>query len=72
MRLHGLFLAGALVAAAIPLSAGAALVPAGRETGASARQAAAATYACPAGYYWEPDAYAPHGKFRPAHCALRW
>src|SRR5213595_2320889 len=20
--------------------------------------------------YWEPDGYAPHGKFRPAHCVL--
>jgi hypothetical protein len=72
MRVHGLFLAGALVAAAIPLSAGAALFPADRETGTSAWQAASATYTCPPGFYWEPDAYAPHGKFRPAHCAPRW
>jgi hypothetical protein len=27
---------------------------------------------CAPGYYWEPDAYAPHGKFRPAHCARHW
>jgi hypothetical protein len=50
MRVHGLFLAGALVAAAIPLSAGAALFPADRETGTSAWQAASATYTCPPGY----------------------
>ena len=72
MRLHRFFLAGALVAAAIPLSAGAALFPADRETDTTAWQAASATYSCPPGYCWEPDAYAPHGKFRPAHCAPRW
>ena len=55
MRVHGLFLAGALVAAAIPLSAGAALFRADRETGTSAWQAASATYTCPPGYYWEPE-----------------
>jgi hypothetical protein len=69
MRLHRFFLAGALVAAAIPLSAEAALFPADHETGTTAWQAASAAYTCPPGYYWEPDAYAPHGKFRPAHCA---
>lgn len=68
MKLHALCLASALIAAAIPLSAGAVPVAAG----ASARQAASTTYTCPTGYYWEPDAYAPHGKFRPAHCAPRW
>ena len=72
MRLHRFFSAGALVAAAIPLSAGAALFRADRETGTSAWQAASATFTYPPGYYWEPDAYAPHGKFRPAHCAPRW
>lgn len=30
-----------------------------------------AAYACPPGYYWEPDSYAAHGKFRVAHCARR-
>ena len=55
MRLHRFFLAGALVAAAIPLSAGAALFPADRETGTSAWQAASATYTCSPGYYWEPE-----------------
>jgi len=72
MRLHVLCLAGALIATAIPLPAGAVPVAADREAGASARQGAPATHTCPPGYYWEPDAYAPHGKFRPAHCARRW
>jgi hypothetical protein len=66
MKLHALCLAGALIAAAIPLSAGAVPVAAHHEAGAST------PYTCPPGYYWEPDAYAPHGKFRPAHCAPRW
>ncbi len=70
MRLHALCLTGALLAAAIPLSAGAVPVAADRDAGASARQAA--SYNCPPGYYWEPDGDAPHGKFRPAHCAFRW
>jgi hypothetical protein len=70
MRLHALYLTGALIATAIPLSAGAAPLAADHDTGT--RQAASAAYTCPPGYYWEPDAYAPHGKFRPAHCARRW
>jgi len=72
MRLHALYLVGVTIAAAIPLSAGAAPVGAGYQTAATARQATLAAYTCPPGYYWEPAAYAPHGKFRPAHCALRW
>ena len=72
MRLHALSLTGALIVAAIPLSAGAAPVAANYSAGTSARQAASAMYTCPPGYYWEPDGYAPHGKFRPAHCTLRW
>jgi hypothetical protein len=72
MRLQTLCLTGALIGTAIPLSAEAVPVAADHEAGTSARQAASATYACPRGYYWEPDGYAPHGKFRPAHCAVRW
>jgi hypothetical protein len=72
MRLHALYLTGALIATAIPLSAGAVSVAADHEAAISVRQAASATHTCPPGYYWEPDAYAPHGKFRPAHCAPRW
>jgi hypothetical protein len=72
MRLPALHLTGVLIATAIPLSAGAVPAAAGHEAAASAQQAASATYTCLPGYYWEPDAYAPHGKFRPAHCAPRW
>ena len=72
MRLHALCLTGALIATAIPLSAGAVPVAADHEARASAPQTVSAAYTCPTGYYWEPDGYAPHGKFRPAHCALRW
>jgi hypothetical protein len=72
MKLRALCLTGAPIAVAIPVSAGAVPVAADHEAGASARQAAALTYTCPRDYYWEPDAYAPHGKFRLAHCAPRW
>jgi hypothetical protein len=73
MRLRALYLTGAVVAAAIPLSAGAQPVQPDHQAYTGARQStSSATYTCPPGYYWEPDAYAPHGKFRPAHCASRW
>ena len=72
MSLRFLYLAGALIAAAAPLSAGAVAAAANHEGATQARQAASARNTCPPGYYWEPDAYAPHGKFRPAHCAPRW
>jgi hypothetical protein len=65
MKSHVLYLTGALIATALPLSARA--IPA-----TSGQQATSAPYTCPPGYYWEPDGYAAHGKFRPAHCAVRW
>jgi len=80
MRLNGLGLAASIAALAISLSAEAA-VPAqsaGSVTAQRDRQAAIGAAAgtssgqvCPPGYYWEPDGYAAHGKFRPAHCARR-
>ena len=72
MRLYALCLTGAFLATAIPLSARAVPVAADHEAAASAQRAASPVYTCPPGYHWEPDAYAPHGKFRPAHCAPRW
>jgi hypothetical protein len=69
--LMSIYLTGVLMSMAIPLSAGATPAPADHEADAGSRQATPATYTCPPGYYWEPDAYAPHGKFRPAHCAPR-
>jgi hypothetical protein len=71
MSLNALCLIGALTVIAIPLSAGAVRAQADRLVVASAQQATPAAYGCPRGYYWEPDSYAPHGKFRPAHCAPR-
>ena len=72
MKLHVLYLTGALIATALPLSARAAPVQPDHQATTSAQQATSAPYTCPPGYYWEPDGYAPHGKFRPAHCAVRW
>ena len=72
MRLNVLCLIGALSVLAIPLSARAVPAQASRQEAAGAQQTTLAAYACPPGYYWEPAAYAPHGKFRSAHCARRW
>ena len=72
MRLHALYLTGALIATALPLSARAVSVQPDHQATINAQQATSALYTCPPGYYWEPDGYAPHGKFRAAHCAVRW
>jgi hypothetical protein len=79
MRLNALYLITSLAASAIPLAAGAAPVhSAGAVSAQWVRQAAVAPQGratadvCPPGYYWEPDSYAAHGKFRLAHCARRW
>jgi len=72
MRVNALCLIGAVAVLAIPLSAGAAPAQADRQAAVSAEQARPAAIPCPPGYYWEPAAYAPHGKFRLAHCAARW
>jgi hypothetical protein len=79
MRLNALCLIGSLAALAIPLAAGA--VPAqsagtlsaqwGRQAAVTASQGKSAAYVRPPRYHWEPGSYAPHGKFRPAHCARR-
>lgn len=71
MRLHALYLAGALIATASPLSAGSVAAEVDQQTAASTQQAAPAADTCPPGYYWAPARYARHGKFRPAHCAIR-
>ena len=76
MRLNALCLIGSLAALAIPLPAGAA--PAHSVVAVSAQwgplaavTGKPATHSCFLGYHWEPDSYARHGKFRPAHCARR-
>jgi len=71
MKLRALYLTGAFIAAAIPLSVSATPGAADHQAAIAGRQATSATPTCPPGYYWEPDGYAPHGKFRPAHCAPR-
>ena len=72
MRYNTLCLIAALTVAGTPFSAGAVQARADRQAAAGTEQTTSAAYTCPTGYYWEPDAYAPHGKFRPAHCARRW
>ena len=72
MRLNAICLIAALPVLGIPLSARAIPSQADHQPVVSAQQVAPVTDTCPAGYYWEPDGYAPHGKFRPAHCAFRW
>ena len=71
MKLRVLYLTGALIATALPLSAQAIPVQPDHQATSSAQQATSAPDTCPPGYYWEPDGYAQHGKFRPAHCAVR-
>jgi len=80
MRLNALCLIGPLTAVAIPppqeqyraQSAGTVSAQWGGRAAVTALQDKSAAYVCPPGYYWEPDAYARHGKFRSAHCARRW
>ena len=72
MRLNALCLISALTISTIPLAAGAAPAQTDRQSSVSGSRDTTAAYACPPDYYWEPASYAPHGKFRPAHCARRW
>jgi hypothetical protein len=54
MKLRVLYLTGALIATALPLSARAIPVhPDHHATTTSAQQATSATYTCPPGYYWD-------------------
>ena len=71
MRSRVLYLAAALTATAMTFAGGMAAAQSDRQT-VRTWQAAPNAHACPFGYYWEPDSYAPHAKFRPAHCARRW
>jgi hypothetical protein len=80
MRLNALCLIGSLAALTIPPAASAVSAQSSEAVSAqwrgqeavTAPQGKLATDICPPGYYWEPDGYAPHGKFRLAHCARRW
>ncbi len=71
MRTRSLYLTSALIAVAIPLSAGAAAALANYQSAANVEQYAPAPDACPAGWIWEPAGYMGNGHWRPAHCAPR-
>ena len=71
MKLRSLYVTGALITTAIPLSALAAPAPANHQTAISGEQAVSAKKSCPAGWIWEPAGYMGNGHWRPAHCARR-
>ena len=70
MRLHALYVTGALTALAIPLSAGAQTLQTNRPA-TTTEQYASTPAACPAGWVWEPAGYMGNGHWRPAHYAAR-
>ena len=72
MRVRILYLASALIATALPLSAGAVPALFGHHSiAAKVEQAKSAKKHCSAGSVWEPAGYLGHGHWRPAHCAAR-
>ena len=71
MQMRSLYLTSALVAAAIPLSAGAAPATVSYQSAANVEQYAPAPNSCPASWIWEPAGYMGNGHWRPAHCAPR-
>jgi hypothetical protein len=71
MKLHALYLAGAVVAAAIPFSAGAQSMPAYGQTTAGVAQTTPTKDACAPGWVWVPNGYVHQGRWEPAHCAFR-
>ena len=71
MGMRTLYLASALIATAIPLSAGAAPAPADQQSAAATGQYAPTSAVCPATWVWEPAGYMGNGHWRPAHCAPR-
>jgi hypothetical protein len=71
MRLYALYLTGALVATAIPLSAGAQPVQATRQTAAGPEQTTPTLDACRPGWVWEPAGYVTLGRWQAARCVPR-
>jgi hypothetical protein len=71
MRLHSLYLTGALLTMAIPLSAGAQLLQANEQPTPDAQTYFQWSQRCPAGWVWEQPGYLSSGKWRPSHCAPR-
>lgn len=70
MRMPSLYLAGALIAAAIPLSAGATAAAEPYQSATSVGQYASAPNPCPAGSVWEPAGYMGNGHWRPSIASL--
>jgi hypothetical protein len=70
MKLYALYLAGAVIAAAIPVSA-IAQPPANDQTAAGVAQTTPTNDACAPGSVWVPEGYVHQGRWEPAHCALR-
>jgi hypothetical protein len=71
MKTHTLYLASALVALALPPSAGTALALVGPHSSVAVEQARSLKKICPPGTLWEPAGYMGNGHWRPAHCAYR-
>jgi hypothetical protein len=71
MTMRTLYLASALVALAVPLSAGAAPALSGQQSAAAVEHIRSLKKICPAGSVWEPAGYMGNGHWRPAHCAAR-
>jgi hypothetical protein len=72
MQFTGYRLIILLTVAALSHSTGAAAYQANRQEVISSEEATQAADRCGPGWYWEQAGYAPHGKFRAAHCARRW
>jgi hypothetical protein len=71
MRLQTLYFIGALAVTAIPLSAGAQLLPANDQSTINTQADKQTVQKCPPGYDWEAAGYLGSGKWRPARCASR-
>lgn len=71
MGMRTIYLTSALIATAIPLAPGAAMMPANDQSAASVEQAGPATETRLAGWVWEPAGFMGNGHWRSAHCAPR-
>ncbi len=69
MRLHALYLTGALIAMASPLSAGAQSLPQTDPSATNFQAGNRGAEQCAPGYVWEPGGYLGGGSWRPGHCA---
>jgi hypothetical protein len=72
MRFSAHYVIGCLALAGIMLSSETATAQSHPRPIAAITESAQTTGVCPPGYYWEAAGYVQHGKYRPAHCAIRW